>query len=363
MEDPLEMDLAYITLSTNLCGGNKIVFEHVRLLNEMGVKAAVVSREPFPEWLEYQIPFVQVRQWSEVLGHAKFYVATFYSVLLELWNIEALRGRLIHFCQGYEAEYDEAKPFIDKIMEAYSLPCPIWTISTNLARKLSAKFPAKKIEVVGQPLDTKIFYPDPRHVPKEPPLGIVLVGPLDISIKGIKFGLKVLRAFKNQIPNIKVVRISQADTRKKESGIFQADEYYVGVAPREVGNIFRKNHILLSPSLEGEGFGLPPLEAMACGMATCLSAISSYLSWDSPQDYALFFKPQNLDDALKKLTILAKDTELRNKIGRRGLQVAKKFSPEQVGEKIVRLLEGIESCNRRDFNSYNGRHQKSSSNI
>jgi len=344
------MDLAYITLSTSLCGGNKIIFEHVRLLNEMGVKATVISREPFPEWLSYQVPFLQVKNWREVLNHADFYVVSFYSLLLELWRFEELRGRMIHFSQGFEAEYKEAKPFLKQIMDAYMLPCPIWTISQNLANKLKAKFPSKTVAVVGQILDNENFYP-PEQPPDVPPLGVVLAGPLTISIKGIRFGLDVLKAFKERVPDVRIVRISQVDTILEEEKIFCADEYHIGIPPQKVGDILRENQILLSPSLEGEGFGLPPLEAMACGMATCLSAISSYLSWDSPRDYALFFEPLKFDDALNKLTVLAKNPKLRNKLGQRGLEVAKKFSREQVGLKIIRLLEEIKAQNRKCLNS------------
>lgn len=63
----------------------------------------------------------------------------------------------------------------------------------------------------------------------------------------------------------------------------------MGITPYNVAQILRRtNGVLVSPSSEAEGFGLPPLEAMACGVPTVLTDIPSYRSFASPADYALF---------------------------------------------------------------------------
>lgn len=315
-----------------------MIFQHAGLLNNMGIRAAVVSKEAYPDWFEHNVPFYRVKTWKEALDKADFFIATYYGVLLDLWKFRSIRSRIIHFSQGIETEYEEAKPFLSEIISAYELPCPVWTISENLAGKLRARFPGKHVYVVGQPLDIANFYP-PEAPPTETPIQVILPGPLEISIKGIRFGLEALKALKKECPFVKTIRLSQADTSREEERIFRADEYHAALPPQEVGKLLRKGHVLFSPSLEGEGFGLPPLEAMACGTATCLSAISSYLSWDSPRDYALFFEPMNLDEAVSRLVQLATDAELRSFLGKRGLEVAKKFHPEQVGRRIVNFLE------------------------
>ena len=330
--------LAYITLSTCLCGGNKIIFQHVQLLNKTGIKAVVISKEDYPEWIDYQVPFLKVNSWEQAINKADFFIATFYSLVLELWNFHKIRNRLIHFSQGFEIEYEEAKSFSSSILEAYDLPCPLWTISENLTKKIKKNFPQKKIYTIGQPLDIKNFYPV-KAKPPEPPIRLILLGPLNISIKGIQFGLKCLKILKQECPFVEIIRISQVDTQEQEKDIICAEKYFTSLPPNQVGTLFRNSHILFSPSLEGEGFGLPPLEAMACGTATCLSAISSYLSWDSTKDYALFFEPLNIYDAVDKLKTLVNNRKIRDSISKRGLEVSKKFHPDSIAKQIYNFLQ------------------------
>jgi glycosyltransferase involved in cell wall biosynthesis len=86
-----------------------------------------------------------------------------------------------------------------------------------------------------------------------------------------------------------------------------------------------------------EGFGYPPLEAMAAGCAV--------LSSDAPAmkevlgDAAEFFESGNPEDLLAKTEMLLSDQVLRNKLRQAGVLQARKFATDQSSRKIVELWE------------------------
>jgi glycosyltransferase involved in cell wall biosynthesis len=77
------------------------------------------------------------------------------------------------------------------------------------------------------------------------------------------------------------------------------------------------------PSLS-EGFGLPPLEAMACGAPVISSKISAM-----PEilgDAALYFDPYSIEDIADKMKQMAENNELRQHFAHKGLEQASKYS-------------------------------------
>jgi glycosyltransferase involved in cell wall biosynthesis len=113
-----------------------------------------------------------------------------------------------------------------------------------------------------------------------------------------------------------------------------------------MGDIYRSSDMLISLSTEAEGFGLPVLEAMACGIPTILSKIPSHVSFDGPVDYALFAdsQPDVLSEAIQKMCL---DAELRHRLSNRGLAVAEKFSSEALLTRLINAFEDIRSRRTR----------------
>ena len=98
---------------------------------------------------------------------------------------------------------------------------------------------------------------------------------------------------------------------------------------------------LAFPSLY-EGFGLPALEAMACG---CPAVVSNATSLPEVcGDAALYCDPYDPKDIADKIKILLKDIELRNTLIQRGLARARQFTWEksvaETREVITKVLRG-----------------------
>jgi glycosyltransferase involved in cell wall biosynthesis len=88
-----------------------------------------------------------------------------------------------------------------------------------------------------------------------------------------------------------------------------------------------------------EGFGIPILEAMACGTPVITSNVSSMPEVAS--DAAIIVDPHNTHDIVEALTKVLTDAELAKQLKRDGLQRAKEFTWQKSGEKLATLLRRV----------------------
>lgn len=87
-----------------------------------------------------------------------------------------------------------------------------------------------------------------------------------------------------------------------------------------------------------EGFGLPPLEAMACGTpAICANTTS--LPEVIGEGNALFFDPNNVEELSSRITQLASSEVTRQELIQKGLARAKQFDWRRTAAETLKILE------------------------
>jgi glycosyltransferase involved in cell wall biosynthesis len=333
------MKIAYLLESTFLCGGVKVVLRQAEALAKFGHKVKVVSGDPAPDWFEGEISFVRKDPFSASLGKMfDVLVATTPELLLN--HFEHVRsGKIFHLIQGYEGDYQECLPLMDRIRTAYSLPVVKLTVSEHLSVRLSEMFPGRYFSV-GQGLEKDFFYPGPCIQDQDNPHLIFLVGALSISVKLLEIGLRAFAKARKERPEIELVRISPVDTRVDEEEMTgPISRYHVHLRPEEVGRILRDGAgLFISPSGPGEGFGLPALEAMACGVPAVLTRIPSYTSFAQPADYARFVDPGSASSMARGILDLLDTPRERVRLVARGLEVASMYRFEKVAIKMERIF-------------------------
>jgi glycosyltransferase involved in cell wall biosynthesis len=88
-----------------------------------------------------------------------------------------------------------------------------------------------------------------------------------------------------------------------------------------------------------EGFGLPPLEAMACGTPVVTSACASLP--EVVGDAALHADPRDADDLAAALRRIVDDGALRADLSRRGLARSRAFSWERTARETLRVYDAV----------------------
>ena len=98
------------------------------------------------------------------------------------------------------------------------------------------------------------------------------------------------------------------------------------------------------PSLM-EGFGLPPLEAMACGAPVLTSNTSSLP--EVAGDAAILVDPLSVDAIADAMRALARNAELREELRKKGLQRASYFRWRTTAEKTIKTYEKVAYGNKQ----------------
>ena len=344
---PEKPKIAYLLESTKLYGGVKVVFMQAKALKVRGYDTTVISDEQYPDWLEAGIGFVRQDPFNKNISNEYDYIITAGVRLTAFHYNHQSRAKLLHLCQGYEGSFKEAEPFLREIEAAYQLDVPRIVISEQLGNLLKQKFNMKNVHNVGQGLEHKYFFPNLQNLNMDycNEINLFLFGHLHIDVKQIKTGLMVFAETMKKIPQLKLIRVSLSDDRQEERVIANhIQEYHVNIPPEKVGELLRnKPGILLALSKEGEGFGLPPLEAMACGMPTVMTKISSFLAFDSKTDYAEFVEAGNTTDIASGINEVIHNKKKRQHLIMRGIEVAQNYSYENVAERLHLMLSNYDN--------------------
>lgn len=97
--------------------------------------------------------------------------------------------------------------------------------------------------------------------------------------------------------------------------------------------------VFVYPSLY-EGFGIPPLEAMACGTPVCLSSIPVFDEIYGPES-ATYIDPHRSESIADGLTRLLDDEACRRRQILCGLELAKRYSWEHVSGQYANLFREL----------------------
>ena len=108
---------------------------------------------------------------------------------------------------------------------------------------------------------------------------------------------------------------------------------FAGFVPDEELDFIYKNSLFyIFPSLY-EGFGLPPLEAMAKGIPVAASDILCLK--EILGENAFYFDASRKENISKAITEFSENKELREKLARRGFELVKKYSWERMARETL----------------------------
>lgn len=327
------MRIAYLLESTELCGGVRVVLRQAEALARRGHRVTVVSPQPAPAWF----PLVRARferssfRDAEELAAADVRVATFWKTAPVA--LEGARGPVFHLCQGYEGQFGFYRDQWPEIEAAYRLPTRKVAISATLAALLEARGFGPAVDV-GQAFEPGEFAPGPVRPASDPPV-LLVVGPAQASVKGIDVALDGLELFRRRGGSFRLRRVSTLaiDDAERRRGL--TDEYHHGLPPDRMPFAYRASDAFIGPSRAEEGFGLPSLEALACGLPVLLSDTAGHR--EMAGEAAWYFRdgdPESLTFALPDLLT----AEARRRSRTAGPAAAARYDTAYVAEKLERAF-------------------------
>lgn len=210
--------------------------------------------------------------------------------------------------------------------------------------------PQERISVIYPGVNHRVFRPVPERIYNEP--YILYVG----SEHPRKNLLALLKAFARlkhdrKFKDLKLVKVSPAGGRevafreKTMSYIDMLDLHrevlFTEFVPEaDLPVYYSGAQVMVLPSLY-EGFGLPALEAMACGCPVITSALSSLP--EVVKDAGIKVDPYDIDGLTQAIRQVLDDDELRKDMVRKGLERAGEFSWGKTAAETQRVYNEVES--------------------
>lgn len=129
-------------------------------------------------------------------------------------------------------------------------------------------------------------------------------------------------------------------TLVQKLGLEQRVRFLGYVLPPDLPYLYNCASLFVFPSLY-EGFGLPPLEAMACGTPVLASNAASLPEVVDQAAYQV--SPQKEVEIARGITLLLERADLRRKLIQRGYQQARKFSWKKTARAVLSVLQSVKS--------------------
>jgi glycosyltransferase involved in cell wall biosynthesis len=205
-----------------------------------------------------------------------------------------------------------------------------------------AGVPASKIEVIPlgvehilqAPADLGVF----NRLPVQPQRYLLTVGSRS-SHKNVAAVVQAISRMPAGRPPLVIAGGANPKVFRGSAGMNADNLHSAGyVTDAELRALYENAICLVFPSLY-EGFGLPPLEAMACGCPAVVANAGSL-----PEvcgDAVLYCEARDPDDIGKKIT-MTQDPPLREELRRRGIGRARCFTWTRAAGKLLTLLDRLQ---------------------
>ncbi len=112
--------------------------------------------------------------------------------------------------------------------------------------------------------------------------------------------------------------------------------FFSGLSPDEMRYLFRSAAAVVLPTMF-EGFGIPAVEAMACGSPLICSDIPALR--EIAGDNALYFEPGNAQALCSQMRKIVSDEPLRSRMIDAGYSLAQKYTWEAAAQKMLEIFE------------------------
>ena len=340
-------------------GGHKIIYQYaerlaarghqVTLLHPLKLEYFHYGKPLFVRWLGHhlfrsaEVPWYDFKSKVDsrlipsispmTVPDADITVATYWATALPTTRLPPEKGVGFYFIQHYEI-WDG---YLEKVHASYSLP---------LKKIVIAKWLRDKIEDLGSPvtgylpnaIDSKQFYlttPIARRVPQS-----ILMLYSEVAFKGSKEAVRLLEKLKQTRPDLQCHLFGVAP---RPPHLPKWIDYTCNPPLDRLRDLYNQSAIYFCSSY-GEGWPLPPAEAMSCGCALVGYNIGGLREYGIQGETACLAPLKDEVQILQYLSTLIENPAQRIRIAEQGYQyLTDQFQWEHSVSKMELLFEAENS--------------------
>lgn len=358
-ETPLTV--GYVLPHNRLTGGLKMLLEQMKHLQRRGHRVRAFRRDRpgqrvLPEWSDVKpdeaILVPEGRRYRDYVAGCDVVVTGWMTDATELSYAPV---PVMYWEQGNEWLFGEmgdertALEIRRRLVQCYSQPFYLAAVSPLVSRILYARY-GRRAPVIPNGVDTSFYEPGPPACGDE----ILLVGNPALKFKGFDVALRTLQKVWDAGYRFRVTWVCQAPTRA--SGVSFPIELKVNPSQEGLPQIYRRAAVFLFTSWY-EGFGMPPLEAMAAGVPVVTTLCGGVSAYVKAGYNALAADPGDVDSLASAVMYLLEDESARQMLGQRGRETALRYASPHVVVRLESLLRAMVSRQEESFRAgYSVRH-------
>lgn len=315
-------------------GGTRVVKKYAKLFNEMGIDTVIycsllannlhrysskIKNRVHQIYCTFKTVSTSLGSTEEVkwvpcingkyIREADFTIATMWATAYEVVKLPKTRGEKIYFVQGYEI-WDNR----ELGQKSYALPLRKIVISTWINRQLKKDLSIGPFPIVYNGIDHKTYNCSGRM--EHSGINLLMMNHT-LEKKGVEQGLEVFKRIRDRYPDVSFKMFGKCSNKNLPGYI----EYYCDPDEKTLVHLYKEADIFIFPSLE-EGWGLTPLEAMACGCIVVGANTGFVLDLGRHGVNMMISEPGDVNQMEYDIINLIKNVNLRLKIAVAGNQVA-----------------------------------------
>lgn len=344
------MDIIFVLpgIPGSATGGSKVVFEYCNWLVEKGhnveidyyhsrkyvdwfknrlweISLSYKSKYVEPKWfdLDKKIKRKVVYKDSDVEGEGKIVIATAIETIDIVKQCDSLKKAYI--IQGFENwNHSDAE-----VCATYSLKMTNIVVAKWL-KDIVDQHSITPSHLVSNCINTDVFCDKGECRRKHS----IVFHYRSAEYKGAQYAFEVIKRLKRKYADLAVDVISIED---KPDYLPEYCKFHHNITSEEVAEINNRTEVFMCTTVV-EGFGLPGLEAMACGCAVASTSYLGSLEYAVNGENALLSPVKDVDAMVANIMRLFEDDELRKRIAHNGRETGKNRSLEKSAKEFERIL-------------------------
>ena len=328
------MKIVFPVISLEMGGGARFMYHLANALADKGHDVEIVIPEKGLQVWPLRTKIRRVKELNpSSIPPADFILPNFYTTVWPAW--ESKKGRVVRLSLGYEPLWVQDS-LIAK--QTYLIGAPIMTIS-QWHRQLLLQETGLESTVISGGVDKTIFHPYPKqseqtgrksifYIMRDPASGYTWKGGPDF--------LKTITRLKGRIDFELIVSVP-------EKAPFTSPvpcRTISAATDQELAELYAKADLFVYTSYF-EAFGLPPLEAMACGTAVITTDCGGNRDYVRSGENCLLVPPSDIDQLSAAIyNLLTSDSE-RQRIAASGHLFAQTWSWQRTADQVEAFLQSL----------------------